>query len=321
MKTKKHVSAWFNTDYYDEGFELLAKNADVVDDISIGWTDYYGRDRKKEKDLLELCKSNNIRPLTLVGAFYQDIERHIGMIKNTPKELAEHFVNETETSGVAGVDVDYEGFPGDVRNAYTDFMFLLTEKMHSAGKTVSICVGPLEERVAEYHRRNNHVPFVDAEKVGFVVDQFRILCYDMYVPPSAFIGPTATLPWVRDVFSYFCKLVPKEKIIAGLSIHSIDWNMTDPKKSGALYDNDRLVELSKKSICGMGYVMYYDVYYLRYVDDEGATHLVWVNNAETFSYLLDVVGDIGVGGISVWELLGGDPEVWNQIREKFGTKL
>lgn len=316
-KTRRHVSAWFNTDYYDDGMKLLKENADILDDISIGWTDYNRRDRRKEKAILDVCKSADVKALTLVGGSDHAMDRAMAMIQNTPGDLVDYYVREAEQTGVSGIDVDYEGFPGGIRNAYSDFIRALAEKLHAAGKTVSLCAGPLEERVALHHARSHHVPFVDPAAVGPVVDQYRILCYDMYVPPSPFVGPTATLPWVRDVLAYARQYVPAERIVAGLSLHSIDWNMSDPKKSGALYDHDRITELAKKSVCGMGYVYYHDVYYLRYVGDDGATHLAWINNAETFSYLLDVVNTLDIAGISVWELLGGDPEVWREIRRKF----
>ena len=317
-KHKRFVSAWFNTDYYDGAMKLLKQHAPLFDDISIGWIDYNNRDRRKEQAILDVCGSAGVKALVLVGGSDHPNAQAIDMIKHAPGDLVDYYVRESDRPGIAGVDVDYEGLPGDIRNAYTDFMCRLTEKLHDAGKTVSICVGPVDERVALYHARNNHTPFVDAEKVGAVVDQYRIMCYDMYLPPSPFVGPTATLPWVRDVLSHALKSVPRDRLIAGLTILSLDWNMSDPKKSDGLYDHDRIMELAKKSVCGLGYVMYYDVYYLRYVDADGSTHIAWINNAETFSYLLDLVNTLDIGGISVWELLGGDPGVWRVILEKLG---
>ncbi len=318
-KARRHVSAWFNTEVYDQGLELLTRHAALFDDISIGWANYQKRDLRKEQAILDVCKDANIGALILAGGSDHPNAQAIDLIKRRPEQLVDFYLRETDRPGITGVDVDYEGLPGDVRNAYTDFMCLLAQRLHDAGKVVSICAGAVDERVALYHARNGVEPFIDAERVGAVVDQFRVLCYDMYVPPSLFVGPTATVPWVSDVLSYTLQKVPRDRVVAGLSIHSVDWNLTAPEKSAALYDQGRIEDLARRSVCGLGYVMYYDVYYLRYIDDDGSTHLAWINNAETFAYLLDLVNTFDIGGISVWELLGGDPAVWRAIHDKFAV--
>lgn len=317
-KTKRFVSAWFLPECFEHGMNRLKENADIFDNISVCWSDYRERDEKKAKYLLDFCKSENISVYILIGSEKEKIAGLTEKIKTSPKQHVEHLLWLTKKSGATGIDIDYERFPLEMRDAYTDFMLLLSERARLEGIVVSICAGAYNKRSVRYLTKDGKpYSFIDDEKVGKAVDQYRVMCYDFFCPPSAFVGPTSTAPWVEDALEYTLTKVPRKNIIAGLPTYSVDWNMNDATKSEQVGDHDRLVELAKKSVCGMGYVYYYDVYYLRYVDNEGATHLVWMNNAETVSFLLDVVNELDIPGVSFWVLAGDDPEIWEQVRKKF----
>ena len=221
--------------------------------------------------------------------------------------------DECEATGADGVDIDFEGWPGEARFFFNDFMAELSAELHRRGKLLSVCAGTVNTSA----RRESGIGFIDPALIAPLVDQYRVMCYDMFCPPSLFVGPTSTAPWARDGMRYIAEMVPKHKLIMGLPTYGVDWDMNDPKQSRQVNDAAFAAACEQCSPIGRGWVFYWDVNLIRYTDDAGHEHLFWISDAMSTRSHLETVEELDLAGISFWCLMGDeDPDIYRAVRER-----
>jgi spore germination protein YaaH len=177
---------------------------------------------------------------------------------------------------------------------------------------LSICIYALSPEA----RRETTIGFWDAALLAHYADHIRPMTYDLYCPPSQFIGPTSTAPWGRDCMSYMVTHVPRHKIIMGLPTYSVDWNINDPKQSRQVYDHEWIAAREKESPIGRGWCYYWDVNLIRFNDANNHAHLLYVSDARSTKSHLVTVDSMDLGGICFWMLSGGDdPAIWQCVGE------
>lgn len=228
--------------------------------------------------------------------------------------MARKMADECEATGADGVDIDFEKWPSESRFVYTDFLACLSEQLHSRGKLLSICAYPYNAA----SRRENGIGFIDPSLVVPHVDQYRAMVYDLFCPPSQYVGPTSTAPWGRECMNYMIAMVPRHKMIMGLPTYSVDWDINDPTKSRQVNDAAFLAAREKQSPIGRGWCYFADVNLIRYTDPKGHAHLVWVSDAMSTRSHLETVEALDLAGISFWVLSGDeDTRIWQAVLEKF----
>lgn len=226
----------------------------------------------------------------------------------------EAMLRDVEAVGAEGVDIDIEGWPATMRNPYTSFMAELGEAVHHRDKSLSVCTFSLSREA----RRENGVGFIDPTLLLPFIDQFRCMTYDLYCPPSEFVGPTSTAPWGRETMGYMAERVPVDRIVMGLPTYSVDWNINDPTKSRQVNDAAFIAAREKQSPIGRGWCYYQDVSLIRYTDDAGHAHLLWVSDARSTRSHLVTVDSLDLSGVCFWVLTGDeDPAIWRAVRDHF----
>lgn len=239
-------------------------------------------------------------------------------ICRSPKIMSaciDKMVADCEETEADGVDIDFEGWPAESRFAYTDFLAQLGEKLHARGKMLSICA--FSQTAAA--RRENGVGFIDPAAVAPHIDHYRSMTYDLFCPPSQYIGPTSTAPWGRDLMRDALALLPRHKLVMGLPTYSVDWNINDPSKSRQVNDAAFIAAREQESPIGRGWCYYWDVGLIRYTDAAEHAHLLYVTDARSTRSHLVTVDSLDLAGVCFW-LLSGDEDlgIWRAVREHFG---
>lgn len=233
------------------------------------------------------------------------------------EKMADLMVQECEFTGADGVDIDFEKWPAESRFLYTEFIACLSEKIHKLGKLLSICAYPYNSA----SRREAGIGFIDPSLVEKYVDQYRAMVYDLYCPPSLYIGPTSTAPWGRECIAYLLQSIPRHKLIMGLPTYSVDWDINEPSKSRQVNDAKFIKKCEKKSPIGRGWCYYDDVNLIRYSDKKGHAHLLWVSDEMSTRSHLETVEKFDVQGVSFWVLDGKeDIKIWQAVYDKFCRK-
>ncbi len=223
-------------------------------------------------------------------------------------------IQECDEVGADGVDMDFEDVPRDCRFAFTEFNKGLAEELHRGGKMLSICVGALSPEA----RRETTIGFADLATLAQHADFLRPMVYDLYCPPSEFVGPTSMAPWGRETMAYLSQYIPRHKIVMGLPTYSVDWDMIESSRSTQVYDYQWIAEREKESPIGRGWCYYWDVNLIRYTDEQGHPHLLYVSDARSTRSHLVTADSQDLAGVCFWVLTGEeDPAIWQCVREHF----
>jgi spore germination protein YaaH len=299
---------------------VIAPSAYGVDEEGIVWGDV-------DPKVLELAKRHNVRvmPLIVNRPFNKDL---LHQLLSNPAARARAIASMVELSkrhDYWGMQVDFENVHIDDRDALTSFYRDAAKAMHAAGKIISIAVVHRPEEVAgisQYHAwmmadwRGGY----DLKALADAGDFISVMTYSQHTrrtPP----GPSAALPWVRDVARYFLQFMPPQKLSLGIPVGAMHWYTSQ---------EDRITpELARSYSENMSYK------WARHVAERNGVELTWndehkisyafypvagtfeylfVEDARSFAAKLDLVKQEKLRGFSVWVLGPEDPGIWATLK-------
>jgi spore germination protein YaaH len=319
-KTRRLVSAWMVQQTADEAVASVTRFQDTFDQVIFmcGGVKADGSHPtdwplKERRDLASRMRDMGISVLNDYGGSWKEAGAAVARSPRGIQDVVQRMVEECDAVGADGVDIDFEHWPAEGRFVFTEFIRQLSEALHARNKMLSICVYALSAEA----RREVGIGFWDTSVLGNYADHLRAMTYDLYCPPSLYVGPTSTAPWGRDTMSYMATQVPRHKIVMGLPTYSVDWDMNDPTQSRQVNDCQWIAAREKESPIGRGWCYYWDVHLIRYTDEKGHAHLLWVSDARSTRSHLVTVDSLDLAGVCFWVLGGEDPAIWDAVRDHF----
>jgi spore germination protein YaaH len=240
----------------------------------------------------------------------------------TPEEVTatvNRMMDVSDKLGFDGIDLDYEFQPPELREGFTSLMEQLGTRLKAQGKKLSICVG--------YYPHTHETPpnhgFIDAEAVGRVCDEVRIMCYDQYFGPAKGqepfdrpdcqgIGPSSTQPWARNVMQHWLKYVPAEKLVMGLPAYSNDYVALAGGGGRHIYSS---VPPANNWLTDKSWLWYDKINVYRYYDEKGEPHIFYANDEDSTRAHLETASDLNISTISFWQARSVSPGMWQASRE------
>ena len=220
--------------------------------------------------------------------------------------LIQMLLDTLDRRGYLGIDIDFEYVPGDDAAAYARFLAQLRQALASRrlplsaalpAKTSATQAGRLFEG-ADYHL------------IAQAVDYALLMTYDWgYIsgPPMA----VAPLPEVRKVVEYALTEFAAEQLYLGIPNYGYDWTL--PLQAGRLarsLSNVEAVRLAWNRRTAIRYDEQAQSPWFRYVDDQGAEHEVWFEDARSIRAKLDLALEYGLYGVGYWNLDRPFPQNW-----------
>lgn len=232
----------------------------------------------------------------------------VGSVIHDPARTDRHVRALTELAvdqGYAGLDLDYEELRAGDRAAFTAFVTALAGSLHGAGKRLSVALFAKTDDAGDDERNLAQ----DYPAIGAVVDEVRLMTYDYHWETSG-PGPVAPVDWVRDVLAYATTVIPREKILVGLTMSGYDWvgrraRPITVEQATALAD-DRSpdgVRVDDTSASP----------WFRYSDDDGRAHEVWFEDADSITAKRAAAREAGVGGVFLWMFGPPDDAIWDRL--------
>ena len=130
--------------------------------------------------------------------------------------LTDQIAEAVETYGLDGINVDLENLTHTDRDAHTDFVRLLRQKLP---KDKTVCVSVAANPYG--YTKGWHGSY-DYKALGEVADYLMIMAYDeSYEGGEA--GPVAGYDFVERSIQYALRYLPKEKIVLGLPFYGRYW--------------------------------------------------------------------------------------------------
>ncbi|HEY3369090.1 MAG TPA: glycosyl hydrolase family 18 protein [Symbiobacteriaceae bacterium] len=228
------------------------------------------------------------------GAFDPEIARAIITNSGVRERVMSTILHRVDEKGYAGVDSDIENIPRDLRSGYVDFLRELKARLGQ--RPLNVAVPPKYDETTFAYARGH-----DYQGIGRVADRVYIMDYEFHWvggPP----GPVAPLPQYRRVLQYAASLMPKEKILAGISTTAYDWPLPDtPDNKARPWPDDDAVQLAVRSKATIRYDERAETPWFRYTE-EGTQREVWFEDARSIMAKFRVNRDLNIGGIGIWQL-------------------
>jgi len=205
-----------------------------------------------------------------------------------------------------GIDVDYERVPAASRANFTAFIQLLAQKLHAAGKQLSVTVYAKTSDAQNWDGPGAE----DWVALGSAADWIKIMAYDYHWSTSA-PGAITPLSWLDQVAAYAESAIPGGKIIVGLPWYGYDW--VGSSGTGVVYSG----AMSTAAANGAAIA--------RDANNEAtytyADHVVYFQDAAAYQSKTDLIRQKhpGVAGFAHWRTGSEDPGFWTVIESLRGT--
>lgn len=305
---KKVVLVWHQVTRIEanQGLESLLDKTKGVNVISPTWYSLSDNDGNytslASQDYVDKAHSKGIQVWALIDNFSKSVQTDQLMTPTSNrKKLIEKLMNEAETYGLDGLNLDFEGIPEKAGAPYVQFIRELSIECRKKGVILSV---------------DNTVPmdfnlFYNRKEQGITADYVIIMGYDEHYSGGE-PGSVASIEFVDQGIANTLKDVPKEKLINAVPFYTRLWkDGADGQSSSALgiskakaWLDDNQVELYWQEPIGQ--------YYGELDSDEGKQYL-WMEEERSLGLKMDIIKKYDLAGVACWKL-GLEPEsVWDVV--------
>jgi len=233
----------------------------------------------------------NMRP---GGEFDPEIARAIITQQATRERVLDGIIRIVNARGYAGVDSDIENIPRDLRQGYVDFLRELKDRLGE--KILNVAVPPKYDEYTFGYARGH-----DYAGIGRVADRVYLMNYEFHWvggPP----GAIAPLPQTRRVMQYAASLMPRAKLLNGISTTAYDWELPDtPENRARPLPADDAVRLATQRNAIIRYSEPAESPWFRYTEGERQRE-VWFEDARSIMAKFRVIRELGLRGTGIWHL-------------------
>ena len=264
---------------------------------------------QSQPEAIQIAHENNLPILAIIHNFADPQMGELIHELLTNRALRQRLIDSIENMmanrNFAGVNIDFEFIPPSDRDELNAFMEGLYRRLSPRFKvTISV---PAKLSDAPEH------PFsgaFDYRTLAIFSDQLFVLAYDEHFSVP---GPVASIGFVRRVLNYAVTVIPRPKIKLGMAVYGYDWEVSGGMPRSLTYRE--AVELARQHGATIVYDQQAQEPTFTYAAN-GSRHIIWFENAHSFSAKLDLIFEYGLGGIAVWRLGQEDPRIWIVIRNR-----
>ncbi|MFH1509251.1 MAG: glycosyl hydrolase family 18 protein [bacterium] len=321
-----HVSAWLTTneDVQDARYSY-ENNRDLYDTISPFWYNQEAdgnltiKGGARDVHLINDLKKHNITIIPTITNNYNSGNK-TGFMLTHEESRARHINNivyEVMTYGYDGIDLDYENVNPEDKNGFSELVEELATLLHEKGKQLVVT------SQAKRADGNNWpgVGAMDYERLGQVVDEFRIMTYD-FSRPNTEPGPIAPPDWIGQAADYAVSKMLPSKVVMGIPFYGYDWCVSGVcRNSGIVWDRAQSILDETTEEIEIKWDESGQEPYFSYTDDEFNNNVAYFQNVDSISKKLEAITARGVKGVVIWRLGSEDPKIFDMMRDQLGKRL
>jgi spore germination protein YaaH len=300
--------------YYYRAFDEFQANADLITDVALRWFEtnangdlFYEYQDDYDK-IIAFARNKHIK--THASVVFMDKDGMHALLSDAARRqhLVKQLSEQVKEDDYDGVNIDFEFLGQADRNNFTLFLQELKQSLGNE-KQLSValfaCTKP-QSWLAGY----------DYAAIGRIVDRVVIMAYD-YSYKTSPAGPVAPLWWVEEVVAYLKTIIPAEKILLGLPTYGYDWGKgidtatVTAKRLQSLKAQYHLTESFDQASMSP---------YYSYVDNNGVSHRIWLENRASLNTKLDVALDNHLAGVSFWRIGNGFTDLYDLLAERISGK-
>jgi GH18 family chitinase len=311
---------WEGTAYNDFDFSLLSDVCYFSYEVDPNSGSYTNIRSWKTTGLVDRAKEAGVR-VHLCVTLFSGIATFLAN-PTSRTTLIDSLIALVKLRDADGVNIDFEGVPGESRNRFTDFMADLANRFHAEipGSQVSIALPAVDWSNA----------FDVAAMVPYV-DLFLVMGYDYHWRSAPNAGPVApknsgtlwgTIDVTRSVNNYLSKGIPPSKLALGVPYYGYDWPTVDSTIGAATTGAGTAVLYPTARDGALAHGRQWEPqsstpYYTFRLNN--VWHQVWYDDEESLRLKYDLVNMKGLAGIGIWALGYDDTrrELWSAIEAAF----
>ncbi len=257
-----------------------------------------------DQRIIDAARAQNVAPLMVVANLNEeeafDSELAKRFLRNDVAQR--NFINGIpaylKQKGYMGINLDFEYVYAENREDYNVFMCNLGERLNREGLILTTALAPKSSDNQSGILFEGH----DYRRLGECCDWIMLMTYDWgYAagPPLA-VSP---LNEVERVIRYATTVIPPDKLLLGLPNYAYDWTL--PYRSGTRAKYLRLRDVPRYA-AERGANVQFDstaaTPYFNYRDERGREHVVWYDDARSWSEKLKLIDEYDLRGVGIWTM-------------------
>ncbi|KOR25519.1 LysM peptidoglycan-binding domain-containing protein [Clostridium sp. L74] len=298
-------------------FRLDPDNATSIENFGDFTDDYI-------KEVVDIAHRNNIRVLGVVhNLLYRpggttkakDLVKSVVSTKENRQIFTNNLITLIEKYNFDGVNIDIEDVYIEDKDNLSALYLEMGEELRKKGYFLSASV---PARVSDEPFNPFSDPF-DYRAIGNAVDEFIVMLYNEHGWPGSGPGPVVSIGWMDRVLDYAVTRIPRNKIVAAVSVFGFDFNVTTGETTYVTHA--QAMEIAER----YGKEIIFDeetkTPMFSYVDENGNNHEVWFENAESIYAKSDLAFNKGIKGIALWRLGMEDDKIWDSMQKDIVVKM
>lgn len=222
---------------------------------------------------------------------------------STRKKLIEKLMNEADTYGFDGFNLDFESLKAEVGPHYVQFIREMSVACRNKGLVLSV----------DNYVPSSYTAFYNRREQGIVADYVIVMGYDEHYAGGE-AGSVSSIPYVREGIENTLKEVPKEKVINAVPFYTRVWTVNEGKTSSKAYGisdarqwvEENQVELSWDKLLGQ--------YYGETVSGSGQQY-IWMEEEDSMKLKIDLIKEFDLAGVACWKLGFEPADIWDIVSE------
>ncbi len=247
----------------------------------------------------------HLSTLTEQGNFSNELAHLLLSNDEAIETLYQNILNTVIRKGYYGIDIDFEFLFAEDRERYVSFIRGITEIMNRNGYISVVALPPKtsdEQRGLLYEG-------IDYQGLGEAANYAFLMTYEWgyrFGPPLA----VAPINSVRTVLDYAITRIPNNKILLGISNYGYDWTL--PFVRGESEAISISTDLALQIARYYGSEIMFDTTamspYFNYTDNLGREHVVWFEDARSYSAKVELIKEYQLAGGFIWDLMRKNPQ-------------
>lgn len=215
-------------------------------------------------------------------------------------------VSLAQTSGLTGINIDFEGINPADRDMYTDFVAALATQLHDVGSMLMLSVpakssdDPSDDWTWPY----------DYAAIGKSADFLQVMTYDEHVPGQG-AGPVAGIDWMTADLNYAVSQVLPDKLLLGLPAYGYDFDVTHNTGVTVEWRSINALVAStggKPTLDTVSESEHFD-----YIAGDGSHHQVWYDTSQSIQDKAHLAVTLQLAGASMWALGFENNSFWSAV--------
>ena len=265
-----------------------------------------------KQEILDIAKSvgADVMPLISNQNFSQSGIDKFLRDQDAQDALIVSLVREAQDKKYIGYQYDFEHIPSFDRDLYSKFVARSVSIFHNSNLQLSVAIAPIHsENPDEFGLGSwqNWTGAFDYSALGATADFVSVMAYD----DSRSVGPTASMPWIKQVADYTLARIPANKVSFGIPFYAwIRSDKTGKRVSVAGYPALAKI-LDDGKYISRGFSDELEVPWVKYRTKSGRILTAWYEDAQSFQTKIDFIKNSHMSGYSAWAMGLEDPKVWD----------